>query len=110
MSFLINKDKALGLIGISAKAGKIAFGTEQVKENLEKKKVDLVILAQDASGKTKDNFEFLCKKLNIKVVTYQTIEVLSKTIGKKNKAVLGIKDKNLGEEIYKIICGGEAIG
>ena len=35
---------------------------------------------------------------------------LSKAIGKNNKAVIGIKDINLSNEIYKIICGGEAIG
>ena len=42
-------DKAIGLIGISTKAGKIAFGTEQVIEQIEKNKVKLVIVATDAS-------------------------------------------------------------
>ena len=38
------------------------------------------------------------------------IEILSKAIGKNNKAVIGIKDGNLSKEIYKIINGGEVIG
>ena len=106
----MNQNKALGLIGISAKAGKVAFGTEQVAEGIEKNKIKLIIIAEDASDRTKENFTNLAKIHNIKLVIYQTIEDLSKAIGKQNKAVIAIKDKNLGEEIYKIICGGEAIG
>lgn len=107
---MINQSKALGLIGISAKAGKIAFGTDQVIEEIERGKVKLVILAEDASRKTKENFVLLCKRKSIKVIIYEKKENLSKAIGKQNKAIIAIKDKNLGEEIYKIICGGEAIG
>ena len=34
----------------------------------------------------------------------------SKAIGKQNRAVIGIKDKNLSEAIQKVICGGETFG
>ena len=33
-----------------------------------------------------------------------------KAIGKKNKAVLAIKDRNLADAIKKVIHGGEAFG
>ena len=103
-------DKVLGLIGIATKAGKTAFGTEQVCDTIDKGKAYLVIIANDASEKTTKKFEDLCSKKEVKFVKYKEIELLSKTIGKQNKAVICIKDKNLSEEIYKIICGGEANG
>ena len=107
----MNKEnRILGLMGITAKAGKIAFGTEAVIESIEKKKAKLVIIAEDASDKSKDNMMHLCSKNQIPIVTFGTIETISKAIGKPNKSVISIKDKNLGEEINKIICGGEAIG
>ena len=40
----------------------------------------------------------------------QTIENLSKAIGKSNKAIIGIKDKNLAKEIQKKYDGGDVIG
>ena len=40
----------------------------------------------------------------------ETIENLSKSIGKKNKVVVGIQEENLAKEIQKIINGGEVIG
>ncbi len=102
--------KALGLIGIATKAGRIAYGTEAVKETIENKKANLVIIATDASDKTKENIRHKCTKSKIPVAVFGTIETISKTIGKQNKAVISVKDRNLGEEIFKIICGGEAIG
>ncbi|MBR6034133.1 MAG: ribosomal L7Ae/L30e/S12e/Gadd45 family protein [Clostridia bacterium] len=107
----MEKDKRIfGLLGIAMKAGKIAFGTESVIESIEKGKAVFVLISEDASSKSKENMKFLCEKNNVKIVEYGTIENISKSIGKQNKSVICIKDKNLGEEIYKIICGGEAIG
>lgn len=105
----MNNDKLLGLLGLATKAGKIASGTESVIENIKFNKAKLVIIAIDASEKTRKNFEFLCNKYNIKIIVYGTIEILSKTIGSKNKAILCIKDRNFANEMVKIY-GGEAIG
>ena len=101
--------KMLGLIGIATKAGKISAGSEIVTECIKFKKAKLVIIAEDASEKTKNNFKYLCEKNNIKIIIYETIDNLSKAIGKKNKAVLCVKDKNFADEMVKIY-GGEAIG
>lgn len=104
------QNKILGLIGLATKAGKISFGTEAVKESVLRKKAKLVIIAEDASDRLKNVFIQLCEKCRIPIATFCTIEEISKAIGKENKSVICIKDKNFSEEIYKIICGGEAIG
>ncbi len=106
----MNKEsRIIGLIGIATKAGKVTFGTEAVKDLVSMNKAKLVIIASDASNRTIDNFKFMCNKKQIPIAIFGTIEMLSKAIGKPNKAVISIKDNNLSEEIYKIICGGEAI-
>lgn len=104
------KNRVLGLIGLSAKAGKIECGADAVEECIKRGKAKLVIVSEDAADRTKENFEFLSKQQSIKFAIFANKDELSKTIGKNNKAVLAIKDKNLSNEIYKIICGGEAIG
>lgn len=105
----MNNNKLLGLIGIATKAGKISAGTEIVTENIKLKKAKLIIVAEDCSEKTKSNFEYLCNKYNIKLIVCETIENLSNAIGKKNKAVICVKDKNFADEMVRIY-GGEAIG
>ena len=78
---MINK-KILGLIGLSARARKICFGADSVEEQIKKKKVYLVIIAEDASKRTKDKFELLGKDFQVPVIVKGEIELLSKAIRK----------------------------
>lgn len=103
-------NKILGLLGLSAKAGKICFGADSVETEIKKKKVNIVIVAQDSSDRTKNKFEKICKENHIKIIIFDTIENISKSIGKSNKAIIGIKDQNLASQIEKICDGGDSIG
>ena len=100
----------LGLIGLAARARKISFGADSVELQAQKKKVYLIILAQNSSVRTKEKFQKISEKYKIPIIITETIENLSKAIGKNNKAILGIEDINLASEIQKINNGGEAIG
>lgn len=100
----------LGLIGLAMKAGKICFGADSVEENIIKNKVKLLIIAEDGSERTKNKFIKLCEKYNVPVIIDGNIEILSKSIGKNNKAIIGIKDINFAESIQKKYNGGDVIG
>ncbi len=102
--------KILGLIGLSARARKVSFGADSVEIQAQKGKLSLLIIAEDASERTKDKFNKISKQYNIPIVIHGKIEELSKAIGKNNKAILGIEDINLSKEIQKINNGGEVIG
>ncbi len=106
----MKNSKILGLIGLAARARKVSFGADSVELEAQKNKVYLIILAQDSSARTKEKFQKISEKYNIPIIITQTIDDLSKAIGKNNKAILGIGDINLASEIQKIYNGGEAIG
>lgn len=106
---MINK-KILGLIGLSARVRKVSFGADSVEEKIKKKKVKLIIVAEDSSERTKDKFKKLSTGYKIPIIIAGNIEELSKAIGKSNKAILGIEEPNLSSEIQKINNGGEVIG
>ncbi len=106
---MINSN-VLGLIGLAMKAGKICFGADSVEENLVKQKVKLLILSKDSSERTKNKFIKLCEKYNVPVILDGNIEELSKSIGKANKAIIGVKDINFAESIQKKYNGGDVIG
>lgn len=105
----MNNKKILGLIGLAARARKVCFGADSVELQIRKKKVQLVIVAEEASKRTKEKFQKICQEQEIPIMQKGEIETLSKAIGKTNKAIIGIEDKNLAKEIYKI-NGGELIG
>ncbi len=97
------KRKVLGMLGISAKAGKIVCGTDATIEDIEKHRVKLVIVAQNASERTKRNIRYICDNNKIPILEFGDIEEISRTIGKNNKAIIGVKSKSLSEEIEKLI-------
>ena len=67
-------------------------------------------------GKVVSVKDFILEVVGFEDVTfYEKVNIDNKGIGyviqlKPNKVVIAIKDKNLSNGIYKIICGGEAIG
>lgn len=103
-------NKICGLLGLARRAGKLSFGTEACRQEIESNKIKLVIIATDAAERTKMNFKSICNEKEIPIFEVLNIEEMSKAIGQFNKAVIGIKDKNFSNEIIKIINGGEAIG
>lgn len=82
---------------------------DAVSDELNRNKVKMVILAKDASEKTMNNIKYLAEKKKVPVLVIGTIEENSKAIGKENRAIIGIKDKNISDGIKKI-CGGEVFG
>ena len=92
------------------KAGKVAFGADSVEENITKRKAKLIIISKESSERTKSKFIKLCQNYNIPIIIDGNIDDLSKTIGKNNKAVIGIKDINFANSIQKKYNGGDIIG
>lgn len=103
-------NKIYGLLGLTSKAGKLAFGTDSCLEMIAKHKVKLIIVAEDSSERTINNFREKCKQNDIDFYVFGKKEDISKSIGKVNKTVIGIKDKNLAGAIIKILNGGDVIG
>lgn len=89
--------------------GKIVSGMDAVCDDLKRNKIKLLIVAEDASEKTIENIRYLAERKKVPILVIGTIEKNSKAIGKENRAVIGIKDKNIADGIKKI-CGGEAFG
>ena len=98
---MINK-KILGLVGLAARARKVSFGADSVELQIKKRKVKLIIVAEDSSTRTKEKFIKLSEQFNIPIKIMGEIDELSKAIGKSNKAIIGIEDINLASEIQKI--------
>ena len=103
-------NKILGLLGLCTRAGKLVFGTDACTDVIKKRNVKLVMVAEDAADRTKRNFEFLCRKNEIPICFFGTMEEISKAIGNRNKVVVAVKDPNFANEMKKIINGGEIIG
>ncbi|NLK65673.1 MAG: 50S ribosomal protein L7ae [Tissierellia bacterium] len=87
--------KIYSMLGIARKGGNVSIGFDSTKLNIENNKSFLVIIACDASEKTKKNIKFICNKYNCEYIEFGEKEILGKSLGKNVVSVLSISDKNI---------------
>lgn len=99
-------DKVLSMIGLAAKAGKIAGGEFSVETAVKKGKAVLVIIASDASDNTKKSFQNMCAYRHVPFYIYGTKESLGQFSGQGYRASLAVVDAGFGKTIMKLIDTG----
>ncbi len=82
-------------------------GTEICLEGIKKRQIKLIIVASDASEKTINQMKFYCNRFDVPLLIYGNIEENSNAIGKRNRAIIGIKDFGIANKIQELINGGE---
>ena len=98
----MKQDKVLSMIGLAMKAGKVGSGEFIVEKSVKEGKAFLVIVANDASDKTKKNFTDMCKFYKKEIIFYSDKESLGRAIGKKLRASICINDEGFSKSIMKI--------
>lgn len=100
----MNKEKALNLLGLAMRAGKLITGEELTLKDIRVQKVQLVFVANDASENTQ-------KKIKDKSLYYEvpcfacfTSAELSQAIG-KNRMVVGVKDPGFAKKMKELLLG-----
>ena len=85
------------------KAGKLAYGTDMCLDKIKFNKAKLIVVANDASDNTKSKFSNICEDKAIPFFEYGNKLELSRAIGKDNKTVFAVLDKNFAESIIKML-------
>ncbi len=81
-----NRQKAINLLGLAKRAGKLTTGTETVIGELNKGKIKAVIMASDIHDNTAEKVDRVARRNNIPIINLFTADELSKAIGKKTKS------------------------
>ena len=89
----MDKIKALNLLGLAYRARGLINGEDNVIDNLQKGKCQMVIVASDASNKTIDKFQKKCYFYNVEVCLEFNTEELSHALGKGLVRIVALTDK-----------------
>ena len=98
-----NIDKIHSLLGIAMRAGKLVSGEDATMLDLKKNKLNLVIVAEDASNNTKKLFKDKTSYRHVECIYLSTKEGLGVSIGKDSRAVMGIKDAGFAKKIKELM-------
>ncbi len=104
----MKKQRPERYLGLARRAGKIIPGYRTCIGALERGRIRMIIVAEDASINTKDKFESLCSRYDVPYVSYGTTDELSAAAGMDGISVYGITDKNIADVMKKEI-GNETI-
>ena len=96
-------DKALSMIGLATKAGKIASGEFAVESAVRKGKACLVIIASDASDNTKKKIMNMTQYYEVPIHMIGTKEELGHYIGKEYRSMLAVLDAGFASSFEKQI-------
>jgi len=102
------KEKLLGLLSISRKAGRLALGFDPVKRAVLGGGAQLVVAASDLSEKTVSEMRYLC---GVSGVRFREIPVTINEIWfsvSKKAGLAAVNDAGLADSMIKLIdAGGE---
>jgi ribosomal protein L7Ae-like RNA K-turn-binding protein len=95
--------KALSLVSLAMKAGKIASGEFCTEKEVKTGMAALVIVADDASDNTKKKFQNMCEFYEVPIYFYGDKDTLGHAMGKEFRASLAVTDPGFAMGIAKHI-------
>ena len=100
----MNKQKALNMLGLAMRAGKLITGEELTIKEIRSERAKLVFVASDAGKNTRKKVLDKSSYYEIPVFDCFTAEELMMAIGKP-RMVIGILDKGFAGRIEELILG-----
>ena len=86
------KRKALSVLSLAMKAGKVLSGTDQVLDGLSEGVVSLVILSEDATDNTGRKIKSRCERFHVHYREFGTQKELGNAIGKPMRSVIALTE------------------
>ena len=88
----------MGLLGLAARAGKVASGEYQTEKSIKAGRARLVLLAQNASDGTKKKFTDSCTFYQVPWICLEaTKDELGQAIGRQERACAAIEESGFAE-------------
>jgi len=99
----INKKRALSMLALARKAGKVVTGEENCEKAIREGYAHLVLVAADASGNTQKKFKNKTKFYNATLIDLFTKNEISSHTGLHNRSTIVITDQNFAKTLIEIM-------
>lgn len=97
------KGNYLNIIGLSQRAGKNISGIDLIVEQIQRKHVSLLLIAQDCSQATKKKLIDKCRSYDVPFFEVEDRYTLGKAIGKEERVAVAIIDKGFASKIQSLL-------
>ena len=104
----MNADRALGLLGLMRRAGKLELGEMNVGAAVRERRAKLLLLAPDAGANARDRAESFSAGHRVPLVELPfTKDTLSAALGKANTVMAAVTDAGFAKALEKCLDGND---
>ncbi len=93
------KPKIESYLGFAKKSRNLVEGAYTCEVYAKKKKLHLVIIAEDLGQSSKDKVQWFCEKGEVELIAYSDKERFGRILGKSEVGIIGITNKNFAKII-----------
>lgn len=91
-----------GLLGLGVRAGNVVIGVSGVRARLQQGRLAVVVLAADASPRTRDKVERLARARGVPVLAGPAAERLGAQLGRAPVQTVGTEDRALARGLMRL--------
>jgi ribosomal protein L7Ae-like RNA K-turn-binding protein len=99
----MSKDQWYFLLGLANRARKICSGESSVIKAVRKNDAKLVLVAQDASDRTKKTLQDKCRYYGVELCTVSDQYELGKAIGKDKRVSVAVLDQGFAKKLISLL-------
>lgn len=99
------EERALSLLGIALRGGRLKVGTSAVKEGARAGEIAAAVVAADAGGNARGRVLPLLEAVGVPVAEAGDRESLGRALGRDRVVVVGVTDLGLGREVMEALGG-----
>lgn len=99
----MNEQQFLNFLGLAMRAGKIKSGESVILTELKKQRLQLVLIANDASDNTKKTLVNKCQTYQIPYRIVSDRFALGDALGKASRVNIGITDQGFAKKLMSMI-------
>lgn len=94
------------LIGLGVRSRGAVIGTEQVRDSARRDRLQLAVLASDASDHSRSKLLPLLRARRISFIEFPSAAELGAAVGREQVAAVGIVDRQLAKGIQEVARSG----
>ena len=97
------QERFVTMLGFAQRAGKVSSGESAAQAMLQKKRGFLVILAQDASERTRNSYINRCAEAGIPCIVTGSQIRLGEIIGRSPRSVIVVTDEHFAKVLLEVL-------
>lgn len=99
----MSKEQWYFLLGLASRARKICSGGDSVMKAIRKNDAKLVLIASDASNRTKKTIQDKCRYYGVNLYTVSNQFELGKAIGKDKRITVAVTDEGFAKKLASLL-------